>query len=123
MSGASRSGYAWRISASLMPSATISTTVATGMRRFLMMGTPPMRFASMVMRVNFTPGTFRVSTIIRVGTDFRASGAFGCGQYRRLARNDVDETGMHGLIEIGAAVLDDEKTIVRVSGTVRSARH
>jgi hypothetical protein len=36
----------------LMPSATMPTTVATGMRRFLMMGTPPMRLGSMVMRVN-----------------------------------------------------------------------
>jgi len=53
MSPASRYGYASRISFSVIPSATIATTVATGTRRPRMHGTPPILFASTVIRVNF----------------------------------------------------------------------
>jgi len=43
----------------------VSTTVATGMRRFLMMGTPLMRLRSMVMRVKSMADTVSVAPIIR----------------------------------------------------------
>lgn len=45
-------GYALTISPSLMPSATIPTTVATGILNALILGTPPIFSVSTVMRVN-----------------------------------------------------------------------
>src|SRR5579862_7744984 len=48
-----RSGYAARISARVIPSATIPTTVATGMRKRRMHGTPSIWRGSTVMRLNF----------------------------------------------------------------------
>src|SRR2546430_2784837 len=61
MSSGSRSGYARRISSWGNPSATIPTTVATGMRSPRMHGTPPICFASTAMRLNFIGGLCRRS--------------------------------------------------------------
>src|SRR5438034_11314730 len=61
MSSGSRSGYARRISSWVIPSATIPTTVATGIRSPRMHGTPPICFASTVMRLNFIGGLCRRS--------------------------------------------------------------
>src|SRR2546426_8643794 len=61
MSSGSRSGYARRISSWVIPSATIPTTVATGIRSPRMHGTPPICFASIVMRLNFIGGLCRRS--------------------------------------------------------------
>jgi hypothetical protein len=52
MSSCLRSGNVSRISARLIRSANIPTTVATGMRRPLMQGTPPIWRGSTVMRLN-----------------------------------------------------------------------
>jgi len=47
-----RSGSSVVISATLMPSATIATTVATGMRRPRMVSMPPITSGSTVIRSN-----------------------------------------------------------------------
>ena len=53
MSSRSRSGNALRISSLVMPSATIPTTVATGMRSPRMQGMPSIWLGLTVTRVNF----------------------------------------------------------------------
>src|SRR6266404_4880005 len=61
MSSGSRSGYARRMSSWVSPSATIPTTVATGIRSPRMHGTPPICLESTVMRLNFIGGLGRGS--------------------------------------------------------------